>query len=134
MGYYKRFVKNYGIISRSLTQLLKNEGFKWDAQAEATFEQLKRAMSEAPMLGLPDLNKTFVLETEACETGIEAVLMQEGRPLAFFSQALAPRHVGLSIYEKEFVVVLMAIDKWRHYLKGAQFVIKTDHQSLKFLL
>ena len=70
-------------------------------------------MSEASVLGLPDFNKTFVLETDACETGIGAILMQEGKPLAFLSQALAPRHVVLSIYE-EFVVVLMAVDKWRH--------------------
>lgn len=86
------------------------------------------------MLGLPNFHKTFVLEIDVCETGVGAMLMQEGRPLAFLSQAIAPRHRGLSIYEKEFIAVLMVVDKWRHYLEGGQFVIKIDHQSLKFLL
>ena len=91
-------------------------------------------MSEAPVQGLLDFSKAFVLETNACGKRVGAVLMQEGRPLAFISQALASRHEGLSIYEKELLAVLIAVDKWRHYLEGATFVIKTDHKSLKFLL
>ena len=86
------------------------------------------------MLGLPNFSKSFVVEIDACDNGVGAVLMQEGRPIAFLRQALAPRHEGLSIYEKEFVVVLLAVEKWRHYLEGGQFVIKTDHRSLKYLL
>ena len=65
--------------------------------------------------------------------GVGAVLAQEGRPIAFLSQVLAPKHLGLSIYDKELIVVLMAVDKWRCYLDGKSFVIKTDHESLKFL-
>ncbi|CAH9120068.1 unnamed protein product [Cuscuta epithymum] len=60
--------------------------------------------------------------------------MQEGRPLAFLSKKLGVRHMGLSIYEKEFLVVLMAIQRWRHYLQGHKFIIKTDQQALKYLL
>ena len=74
------------------------------------------------------------METEAYETRVGAVLVQEGRPLAFLSQALTPKHLGLSIYNKELIAVLMAIEKWRYYLEGNRFVIKTDHESLKFLL
>ena len=55
--YYKRFVKGYGVISRPLTQLLKNEGFRWGLEAEAAFGQLKQAMSEATTLGLPRLQQ-----------------------------------------------------------------------------
>lgn len=60
--------------------------------------------------------------------------MQEGKPLAYISQGLAPKHLGLSVYDKELIAVLVAVEKWRHYLENNQFVIKTDHESLQFLL
>ena len=74
------------------------------------FIDLKQAVSNVPTLGLSDFSKPFILETDTCASGIMVVLVQEGRPLAFLSQALAPKHLGLSIYEKELLVVLMAVD------------------------
>lgn len=133
-GYYRRFVKGYGIISRPLTNLLKKDGFRWDAATEEAFCKLKQAMSEVPTLRLPDFNKQFILEIDASNNGIGAVLVQEGKPIAFLSQALAPRYLRLSIYEKELLAVLMAVERCRHYLEGGSFVIKTNHESLKFLL
>ena len=91
-------------------------------------------MSEVPTLNLPDFNKPFVLETDANNYGVGAVLAQGGRPIAFISQALAPKHLGLSVYEKELLVVLIAVEKWRHFLEGSKVIIRTDHESLKFLL
>lgn len=91
-------------------------------------------MSSTEVLALPDFTQTFVIETDASSKGIGAVLMQGGRPLAFLSKALAPKHLGLSVYEKELLAILQAITKWRSYLIGAHFVIKTDHQSLKFFM
>lgn len=93
--YYCRFVRNYGIISKPLTKLLKKGGFSWGPKAEKAFKELKMAMSKVPALSLP-----VILETDASGTGIGAVLVQEGRPLAFLSQVLSPKHSGLSIYEK----------------------------------
>lgn len=133
-GYYRRFVQNYGIISKPLTNLLKKGGFNWGKEAEEAFKNLKGAMSRVPVLGLPDFEKPFTLEMDASGIGVGAVLTQEGRPLAFLSQVLSPKHLGLSIYENELLVVLMAVDRWRHYLEGNKFIIKTDHESLKFLL
>ena len=70
-GYYRKHVKNYGIIVKPLTQLLKKKAFQWNPQAQHAFEQLKLAMSSTPVLVLPDFTKPFSIETGACDTGIE---------------------------------------------------------------
>ncbi|KAJ6942306.1 hypothetical protein NC652_008196 [Populus alba x Populus x berolinensis] len=133
-GYYRKFIRHFGIISKPLTELLKKNQFGWNVQAQQAFDRLKKALCEAPVLALPDFSKTFILETDACDSGLGAVLSQEGHPLAYFSKALSPKHMGLSIYEKEYLAILMAVEKWRHYLEQEQFVIQTDHESLKYLL
>ena len=101
---------------------------------ETAFEALKIAMTTTPVLALPDYTQEFVVETHASHGGIGVVLMQQGRPIAFFSKVLAPKHRGKSIYEKEYMALLNAVDKWRHYLQFKHFVVKTDHHSLKDLL
>lgn len=71
-----------------------------------------------------------MVETDACATGIGAILMQQGHPIAYLSKALGPQNQSLSIYEKEFLAVIMAVDKWRSYLQRGPFLILTDHKSL----
>jgi len=133
-GYYRRFKRNYRVISRPLTELLKKWEFNWGPRAEKAFKEVKKAMSMVPELKLPNFEKPFTLKTDVCCTGIGAVLAQEGRPIAFLSQVQGPRYFGLSIYEKEFLTVLMEMDRWRPYLEGGRFIIKTNHESLKHLL
>lgn len=110
-GYYRKFVKNYGVIAKLLTALLKKGNFKWTPEAEQTFYQLKDAMVNTPVLELPDFSKLFVLETDASYGGIGAVLMQDKHPLAYLSKALGPKSMGLSIYEKEFLAIILAVQK-----------------------
>lgn len=114
--------------------MLKKQAFKWNSEAENAFENLKKAMTTTPVLALPDYTQEFVVETDASHGGIGAVLMQQGKPIAFFSKVLAPKHRGKSIYEKEYMALLNAVDRWRHYLQFKHFVVKTDHHSLKHLL
>jgi hypothetical protein len=133
-GYYRKFVRDYGKISSPLTALLKKEAFQWTETAEEAFNKLKHAMTITPVLVLPDFTKTFIIESDASGVGIGVVLMQEGRPLAFTSKALSPLHLKMSVYDNEMLVVVHAVTKWRHYLIGRRFQIRTDHRSLKYLL
>jgi hypothetical protein len=116
-GYYRKFIKHYAIISQPLTALLKKGTlFIWSADAEVAFGTLKQALMTAPVLALPDFKTQFVVETDACDVGIGAVLSQKGHPLAFVSRALGPRNKGLSVYEKEYLAILLAVQQWRPYL------------------
>lgn len=74
------------------------------------------------------------METDACDAGIGAVLQQEGHPIAFISKALAPKHLGMSVYEKELLAIVYAVKKWHHYLCFKKFLIKIDHKSLKYMM
>ncbi|KAL0446033.1 UNVERIFIED_CONTAM: putative mitochondrial protein [Sesamum latifolium] len=122
-GYYRKFIKGYGLISKPLTTLLKKDGFLWNEEAEIAFNKLKDLMCTAPVLALPNFTKPFIVEADACGKGIGAVLMQEGRPIAYLSKALAAKNLGLSTYEKEFLALLLAVTKWKHYLQGHHFII-----------
>lgn len=130
-GYYRKFVKNYALIARPLTDLLKKGTlFVWSPIHASAFVALKDALISAPVLALPDFAKTFQVQTDASDAGVGAVLTQDGHPIAFISKSLGPKTRGLSTYEKEYLAVLIAVDHWCPYLQHAEFVIVTDHHSL----
>lgn len=133
-GYYRRFVKNFGLIARPLTDMLKANNFIWTPLSEEAFQQLKLAVTTAPVLALPDFSKSFTIETDASGLGMGAVLTQDKHPIAFLSKAFSPKNQALSVYDKEMRAILYAVDKWRPYVLGRPFTIITDHQTLKHLL
>lgn len=110
-SYYRRFIKGYGEMARPLTDCLKKGVFKWSESASGAFEKLKKTMTVAPVLALLDFEKTFMVETDASGLGVGVVLTQKGRPINYFSKALSPKHQTQFIYEKELLVVLLAVKK-----------------------
>nr|CAB3446695.1 unnamed protein product [Digitaria exilis] len=133
-GYYRRFIKDFRSIAAPLTGLLKKDAFHWSPEATIAFKQLQQALTTAPVLALPDFTTGFIVECDASGSGIGAVLHQGDGAIAFFSRALPPRHRSLAAYERELIGLSQAVRHWRPYLWGRAFVVKTDHQPLKFIL
>jgi hypothetical protein len=133
-GYYRKFIKGYGSIAASLTDLLKKNAFLWSEVVEQAFQNLKVVVTNPLVLVLLDFNQPFVIECDEPGRGVGAVLMQNQRPIAFFNQVLKGRFLLLSTYEKELVALVAAVKKWRPYVLGHPLTIKIDHQSLKYLL
>jgi hypothetical protein len=133
-GYYHKFARNFGLLAKPLTSLLKKHSvFVWTSVQESAFVALKQALTSAPVLALPDFSRPFTIETDASGSGIGAVLQQNGHPLAFVSKALGPGNLGLSTYEKEYLTILLVVDQWLPYLQHTEFVIYTDQCSLSHL-
>ena len=91
-------------------------------------------MTQAPILILLDFSKLFVVEVDASGTGPGAVLMYEGRPLAYYSKAISGKALGQSTYKKQLMAIIHSVLKWHNYLLGQRFCIQIDHKSLKYLL
>lgn len=133
-GYYWKFVKNFGVISKPLTDLLKKHSvFVWTQEHDKSFTALKSTLTHSPVLAMPDFSNEFAIETDASALCVGAVLLQNGHPLAFISKALGPKSRGLSTYEKEYMAILLAVQQWRPYLQHGEFVIFTDQRSLSML-
>ena len=113
---------------------MKKGAFSWTDTAQRAFDRLKEVMSSCPILALPDFTQPFVLECDASGEGIGAVLMQGGHPIAFESRKLLPHERLYAIYDKEMLAIMHALAKFRQYLVGNRFRVRTDHNSLRFFL
>lgn len=127
-------MKDYRIIAKPLTNMLKKDGFEWNEASIEAFDQLKKVMTQTPVLALPDFSKPFTIYTDACSEGIGAVLIQEKRSLAYISKALGPMKKSWSTYAQEMLAIIHAVKVWRPYLLGRKFTIITDQQALKHIL
>ncbi|XP_057811644.1 uncharacterized protein LOC131025876, partial [Salvia miltiorrhiza] len=133
-SFYRRFVPHFSSVAAPLTEVIKkNVEFKWGKAQEDAFQQLKYKLTHAPVLSLPNFSKSFEIECDASGVGIGAVLMQERRPIAYFSEKLNGATLSYPTYDKELYALVRALQTWQHYLWPNEFVIHTDHESLKHL-
>ena len=134
IGYYRRFMKNYGDITTPLAKLLQKNDFTWSEESTTAFETMNGAMISVLVLALPNFALPFLVETDASGYGLRAVLTQKSRSIAFFSQKLSSRAQTKSVVEREHMVVVLAVQKWRHYLLGRKFTVISEQKALKFLI
>ena len=137
-GYYRRFVPNYSAIAQPLTDLLhKDKSYTWSPECEQALQELKRLLTEAPVLRSPDPDLKFTITTDASGYAIGAVLSQDDgrgpRPITYMSRKLSPAERNYAVHEQETLAIIYAIKIWRHYLEGQEFDVITDHESLKYL-
>jgi hypothetical protein len=132
--YYRRFIEGFSKIVKPLTTLLeKDREFKWTDACQASFEELKRRLTTALVLVMPDLQKGFNIYCGAYQQGLGCVLMQEGHVIAYTSRHLRKHEQNYPTHDLELAVVVHALKIWRHYIIGTKYKIYTDHKSLKYI-
>ena len=136
-SYYRRYVLNFANIAAPLHQLTeKGTMYSWTPECDASFNALKKQLTQAPILANPKFGSgagQFVLATDASNTGIGAVLEQEGRVVAYASRTLSKSEKNYSVIQKECLAIVYATKQFHHYLLGRPFTVVTDHAPLQWL-
>ncbi|XP_068653855.1 uncharacterized mitochondrial protein AtMg00860-like [Aristolochia californica] len=101
VGYYRKFIRDYGKITPPLTSLLKRNAFTWIEVADSFFQQLKQSLASAPVLQLLNFEERFIIECDASGGGHRYSLQQHGHPIEYFIHHLAPHQHKLAAYERE---------------------------------
>lgn len=138
VGYYRQYIPDFASIAKPLTSLTaKGASWIWDEATQASFELLRERLISAPILQYPDPGETFILDTDASNDGVGAVLSQEhgGQEgvIAYFSKTLAPAERNYCVTRRELLAVIKAVKHFKPYLFGRKFRLRTDHASLIWL-
>ena len=137
-NYHRNFIKNCSRIAVPLYRLTGKNPFEWSEDNQRAFQELKVALISAPVLGLPNNTESFILDTDSSNYAIGAELIQvmggEERVVAYGSYALTPEQINYCTTRKELLTVVQFTRQFRHYLLGGQFLVRTDHSSLRWLL
>ena len=131
--FYRKFIRGYATLASPLTDLLRLSNFTWTTATQEAFVQLKNILTTMPLLHLQNFSLPFVVETNASNVAIGAVLSRKGHPLAFFSKKLCQKMQNSLVYVREMLAITEAVKECCHYLIGTHFKIITDQQSLKGL-
>ena len=140
-GYYRKFIPDFAAIAAPLSDLVRKNRpntVVWSQECEQAFATLKGLMCTTPVLQSPDFSKEFILQTDASDRGVGAILSQRDgdgcdHPTAYFSRKLLPREERYSTIDKECLAIKLGTEAFRVYLLGKPFVIQTDHRSLEWL-
>ncbi|GFX21623.1 retrovirus-related Pol polyprotein from transposon 412 [Trichonephila clavipes] len=137
--YYRKFVKGFSNIARPLHKLTESkQKFQWTKECEDSFLQLKEALTSSPILIYPQPDKPFILDTDASNESVGAVLSQEidgqERVVAYWSKCLSKPERNYCVTRKELLAIVKAIEHFHHYLYGQKFLLRTDHASLTWLM
>lgn len=142
-NFYRRFIRNFGQIAKPLTALTSTKAYyHWSNEAQRAFD-LKSRLISAPVLSIPDTANQFIVEEDASDVRVGAVLSQRSpvdgkvHPCAFFSHRLNPaerNYIG-NIGNRELLAVRLALGEWRHWLEGTSepFLVWTDHRNLEYI-
>ena len=139
-GYYRRYIPDYATVAAPLINLTKKNAANqvtWTQDHQTAFDKIKESLTKKPILKLVDFGKPFILQTDASNTGLGAVLSQEYDgvkwPVAYASRKLSDAEKNYAVVERECLAVVWATKKFYPYLYGREFVLETDHQPLMYL-
>eukprot|EP00253_Pinus_taeda_P017838 PITA_17838 len=138
-GYYRRFIENFSKIAQPLFKLLARDiEFQWTTSCQNAFQILKDKLLVAPILRGPNWSLPFHISTDASDPAIGASLGKKENLLNyaiyFISKNLTPAEANYTVTEKEMLVVIHVVNKFRHYITGYQVFIHTDHSAIKYLM
>lgn len=141
-NFYRKFIRNFSSVVAPLTALTKGGGVKieWGPKAAAAFQDLKDRFTSAPILSIPNPDIPFMVEVDASDVGVGAILSQRNEdgklhPCAFMSRRLSNAERNYHVGDRELLAVKLALEEWRHWLEGARhpFQVLTDHKNLEYL-
>ena len=142
-NYYREFIKGYADKVYPMQKLMRNKGkkFEWNDEAQVAFENIKRELCEAPVLGMPTEDGMYVLDTDASVVAISGILHQEQewngrtvlRPIAYGSKVLSDTEMKYGAPKAEMFAVVTFVEKYRAYFGSAHFKIRVDNRALSWL-
>ena len=133
-GYYRRFIEDFSRLAEPMTRLTRKEvKFDWDDRYEKAFQDLKKILTSAPILIVPDRGQGYTMYCDALMAGLRCVLMQSGRVVAYGSRQLKNHEQNYPTHDMELAAIFFALKIWRHYLYGEQFEVYSDHKILKYI-
>ena len=132
--YYSRFIEDFSRLATPMTRLTQKEvKFEWNDSCKKAFQELKRRLTLAPILIVPERGERYIVYCDASKDGLGCVLMQSGRVVAYGSRQLKSHEQSYPTHDMELAAVVFTLKVWPHYLYDEQFKVFSNHKSLKHI-